>query len=554
MYLLKDTKCKECYSCIEFCPESKDPKIMNCKHCPDAPCKEACDYNAFYEVAPGVYGIDPDICVGCGKCAEACPYDAIVMEDGIAKKCTLCGECVSHCPLHALKIAETDDEIKEKEGLLGWKRVKGEDIGVYHPSIQEARFLDKFIKLHREFIKDKNEDIDTLMDEYIQATDTDLNETQIKKLTELAKMETSEFSIITPLLKRDDIEEISVITDEPIRIFKRGIGWVDTNVSITNEEKLIEIANKMASNLDRRLTLHEPRMNAALPDGSRIHAVIPPVSQRATLTIRKFRKRPFSPMDLSESNTLTLDALAYLWVTMQWGVNVVISGSTGSGKTTTLNSLLAFIPKNQRVIIIEETPEVFTLHPHHVRLIVNSERGIGMGELVEDSLRMRPDRVVVGEVRNIPEIKAWINTTLAGQGKGSIATFHALSGRETINRLLSMGIPKTDLSALNLIIVQRRWTNYTNNVEIRRVTEIIETELKENKIELRQIYMYNPNKDRLMRTKVKSELMSMISKFSGTNITKEVKQRKKFLDKSSHDLHTAFEQINDYVMRNGNLK
>ena len=544
MYLDRSENCKGCNSCLEFCPVSSNPKIMNCRHCPDAPCKDACNYDAFYEVSPGIWGIDPDQCIGCGDCQKACPYDAIVMEDGVAKKCTLCGECIKHCPFNALRISETDKEKKEKASILGWEKLKsGMDVCIYNPSIQEARIFKKFLSIHRQ-----TGELD-LFDEFLNETGITLNKSQKDGIIRLVEHE-ARFSVLDPLLDREDIEEISVISGDPVRVFIRGRGWINTNISITSEEKIIDIINKMASGIGRRITYQSPRLNANLKN-SRIHAIIPPLSDRVSLTIRRFKTRPFSPRELIENKTISPEALAYLWISMQTDSNLAISGSTGSGKTTTLNTILSFIPINQRIVSIEETPELRIYHPHSIRLVSNPAKSIGMAELVEDTFRMRPDKVIVGEVRTREEIKAWINTMLSGQGKGSLSTFHALSGQEAIHRLKSLGVQTYELSALDIILVQRRWTDYKTGGEIRRVTEINEVVWGDGDkdVSLNPVFTYdfdkkkmisslNPRKSRVI--KKASEVLEL-----GPG---EIKRRASFLERSSKELSEAIKQVNEYML------
>ena len=544
MYLDRSENCKGCNSCLEFCPISSNPKIMNCRHCPDAPCKDACNYDAFYEVSPGIWGIDPDQCIGCGDCQKACPYDAIVMEDGVARKCTLCGECIKHCPFNALKISETDKEKKEKTSILGWEKLKsGMDVCIYNPSIQEARIFKKFLSIHRQ-----TGELD-LFDEFLNETGITLNKSQKDGIIRLVEHE-ARFSVLDPLLDREDIEEISVISGDPVRVFIRGRGWINTNISITSEEKIIDIINKMASGIGRRITYQSPRLNANLKN-SRIHAIIPPLSDRVSLTIRRFKTRPFSPRELIENKTISPEALAYLWISMQTDSNLAISGSTGSGKTTTLNTILSFIPINQRIVSIEETPELRIYHPHSIRLVSNPAKSIGMAELVEDTFRMRPDKVIVGEVRTREEIKAWINTMLSGQGKGSLSTFHALSGQEAIHRLKSLGVQTYELSALDIILVQRRWTDYKTGGEIRRVTEINEVVWGDGDkdVSLNPVFTYdfdrkkmisslNPRKSRVI--KKASEVLEL-----GPG---EIKRRASFLERSSKELSEAIKQVNEYML------
>jgi len=216
--------------------------------------------------------------------------------------------------------------------------------------------------------------------------------------------------------------------------------------------------------------------------------------------------------------TVNAETMAFLSAAMQCNLNIVIAGGTGSGKTTTLNVLSQFIPLNERIIVVEETPEIRIKHEHCVHLLVNQDLGVGMKELVTDTLRMRPDRVVVGEVRTEKEVKAFVNTMLAGQGKGSITTFHANSAQECLQRMESLGIPSQNLSSIDLIIVQKRWNTYNNKTknskEVRRITEV--AEVVDGKIKLVKPLGKNKVHEKMQMT------------FDSVGVLHEIKNRKKW--------------------------
>ncbi len=259
------------------------------------------------------------------------------------------------------------------------------------------------------------------------------------------------------LLNDASIEEISVSgAGEPVRVFLRAKGWRDTNVVLESDAYALSLVNKMARGLGRRISHQFPRLNAQLPDGSRLHAAAPPVSSHVSLTIRKFSENLLSPADLISFDTLSAPAASLLWLCLYADASVLVAGNTGSGKTTTLNALLGFIPLDERVVVVEETPELRPPQPHAVRLTANPELGIHLTDLVADTLRMRPDRVLVGEVRTPQEAAALFDSLLAGQARGTYATFHAQTALEAVNRLVSLGARREDLSALDLLVVQRR--------------------------------------------------------------------------------------------------
>ncbi|MCX8197341.1 MAG: ATPase, T2SS/T4P/T4SS family [Candidatus Micrarchaeota archaeon] len=292
-----------------------------------------------------------------------------------------------------------------------------------------------------------------------QAEGIELEKDQKDYLAEFVFLHTWGHGFLQPLLADQRLEEIAIIgIGLPVYVYKREIGWLKTNVALESQEYFVSLVNKLGRNLGRRLTAQNPRINAVLEDGSRLHASMPPVSS-CELTIRKFTAEPLSPFDLAKS-TYTPEIMALLSLCMQADMTIMVAGNTASGKTSTLNALLSFVPFSERLLLIEETPEISVPHPHQIRMLPFEEGNIGMVELVRDSLRMRPDRVVVGEIRSASEAVAFVESTLSGQAKGCYSTFHAATAHEAMLRMRMMGCMEQDLQAIDMILVQRRVTVY----------------------------------------------------------------------------------------------
>jgi archaeal flagellar protein FlaI len=368
-------------------------------------------------------------------------------------------------------------------------------------------------------------------------------------LLELFHKEIHGLSVLDYFLQDEELEEI-VFFDHaiPITVYHRTFGWLESNVLLTHPHTVKDLVNRMARTLERRLSLHTPRINATLPDGSRLHATIPPVSLSApTFTIRKFTKEPFLPTQLAASKTLSVSSLAFLWMAMELDCSALIVGNTGSGKTSTLNSILSFVPESERIIVTEETPEIVLPHRHTIKLNCVEHANIGMRDLITDTLRMRPDRVIVGEIRTEKECRAFIETMLAGQGKGSIATFHAQSAREAITRLHGLGVSELDLRALDMIVVQKRWNSYNERTqsfhEKRRILEIVEVRSSKNGIELYPLFLFDYRNDCLKQkgksTRIAEKARNTFS-FSHKLLEKELQKRKKWLENNESSSFSTF--------------
>lgn len=430
----------------------------DCRHCcpESAPCAAACPKGAIYEIAEGVLAVDYDLCNGCGECAGACPHSAISIKEGKAFKCDLCLSVFDEPQCIASGLAEiryTEEEKREIWGALGWAFFEKGEYVVDLPAISlwEARILkevvDRYTKLRGEFTWE--EVVEGL--EHEQGT---IKKESKERIMWWIKKTYEEYGPLS-FLQQEDIEEIATVRlRDPIRVYLRGKGWRETNLAFWNGEYFTNVVNRFAVSVGRRITLKNPRVNAVLPDGSRLHAVVPPLSSGHALTIRRFTVRRFTPWDLIENGTATPAQLAEMWYAVDEEMNIIIAGNTGSGKTTTLNALLSFVPLEERIVLVEETPEIEVPHSHSVRLVPSED--VSMQELVYDTLRMRPDRVVVGEVRRPEEVRALFDTMLAGQGKGSYATMHGRTAEEALRRIKRMGIPDEDLTALDLLVVQRR--------------------------------------------------------------------------------------------------
>ena len=354
--------------------------------------------------------------------------------------------------------------------MLGWEilKEKAEYILSIPPISKNEENL--IIEISAQFKEaSKNKDITTknvrneiaeLLVDYCRHHNISLDHDQEQYITKYLLYNLSGYNGIEEFLSDKDIEEIAIIgINKPVYLYIAGRGWVWSNLSFRNQDTVVAVINKISRVVGRRITYQNPKINAVLPDGSRLHASIPPISG-VEMTIRKFRANPITPSELFKNNTYSADSIAFLSLVFQSDFNVLIAGNTASGKTTTMNALFSFVPISDRILIIEETPEINIPHPHKIKLLSNPELKIDMRHLVEDSLRMRPDRVVVGEIRTKEETEAFIETILSGQARGSYATFHAQSSEECLKRMVTLGISKHDLNSIDFLVIQRRLMRY----------------------------------------------------------------------------------------------
>ena len=307
-----------------------------------------------------------------------------------------------------------------------------------------------------------------------------------------------------------DVEEIAVVNEKtPVFVFHARHGWLKTDTVLRSQNKIIELANRIARSTSRRVTLKSPTLNASLAFG-RLHCAIPPIAlQGPALTIRKFKTEPFTLKQLTLNKMLSSETALFLEQAVLADCNVLFCGNTGSGKTTLLNAVLALAPKRERVVAIEETPEITASNENFVRLVSNRELGIQASDLVYEGLRMRPDKLVLGEARTPQEARALADALLSGQGKSCFATFHAQTAFQAIQRLKTMNVNELDASALDLLVVSRRWTRYANPSSLeepenlRRIVEIASVNVNEKTgvLELENVFNYNPEQDALVFNK-----------------------------------------------------
>jgi flagellar protein FlaI len=280
----------------------------------------------------------------------------------------------------------------------------------------------------------------------------------------------------------------------------------------------------MARQINRRIDQESPILDGRLFDGSRINATIPPVSADGpSLTIRKFKKDPLTIIDLINFGTISVELAAFFWLCFDGlgvkSANAIISGGTSSGKTTTLNALTALINPKERIITIEDTLELQIPHEHVIRMETrpsNSEnRGeLTMNDLVKNSLRQRPDRIIVGEVRANEAITLF---TALNTGHSGFGTLHSNDARETITRLTNepMSVPEIMITAIDFIIMQNR-IYMPDGVSYRRISEVAEVVgIEEGTVQLNKIFEWNPETDKIENVSVASKTLSEIAKLSG---------------------------------------
>lgn len=353
------------------------------------------------------------------------------------------------------------------------------------------------------------------------------------------------YGLIDDLIKDDNLEEIMIIgSKKPVFVFHRQYEMMQTNIEFYSEQEIEDLINRIAREIGRRVDVASPLLDARLADGSRVNATIPPASiSGGTLTIRKFRDDPYSIIDLIKLNTISSEVAAFLWMCVEGlntkPANILIAGGTGSGKTTLLNVMAALIPDRERIITIEDTAEINIPTNHWIRLEARPPGIEGTGELkldvlTKNSLRMRPDRILVGEIRH--EEAFTLFTAINTGHDGCLGTVHANSPQETIVRVTSppMNVPEIMLSGLDLIIVEHRYYDRRKGT-IRRVSEISEVYgALEGKAKTQTIYQRDPARDVIEKTIIESQYIKNLQNYTGLSreqIMAEQEIRKQFLEK-----------------------
>jgi flagellar protein FlaI len=283
------------------------------------------------------------------------------------------------------------------------------------------------------------------------------------------------------LLEDPHLEEMVVNSaDEPTWVYHQDYGWLKSNITFESENEIYNYSSEIARRVGKNITSLDPLLDAHLPTGDRTNATLSPISSHGnTITIRKFARDPWTITDFIDNGTINKEVAAFLWLCLQYEMSVLVSGGTGSGKTSLLNVMMPFIPPNQRVISIEDTREVqLPDFLHWVPLTTRQANPEGEGEismldLLVNSLRMRPDRILVGEVRK--KRQAEILFEAMHTGHSVYSTLHADTAEQTVQRLLNPPIDVAEQMVqsvdVNVVMFRDRRRNFRRVFEVAEITK-----------------------------------------------------------------------------------
>ena len=283
------------------------------------------------------------------------------------------------------------------------------------------------------------------------------------------------------LLADPNLEELVVnSSQEPVWVYHRKYGWTKSNITFESEDEIYHYSSEIARRVGKNISSLNPLLDAQLSTGDRTNATLEPIStQGNTITIRKFARDPWTITDFIENGTITKEVAAFLWLCLQYEMSMIVSGGTGSGKTSLLNVLLPFIPPNQRIISIEDTREIqLPEFLHWVPMTTREanqegEGNVSMLDLLVNSLRMRPDRILVGEIREKRQAEVLFEAMHTGHSVYS--TLHADTAEQTVNRLTNkpINVPEQMVQSVdvNVVMFRDRRRNFRRVFEVAEVSQ-----------------------------------------------------------------------------------
>ncbi|ENN95713.1 type II secretion system protein E [Methanocaldococcus villosus KIN24-T80] len=386
----------------------------------------------------------------------------------------------------------------------------------------------------------------------------------IESLAKFFYLISGRFGLLEIPINDERLEEIMINGyNYPVYVFHRKHQMCETNI-ILDRNEVDRIIESIANLVNRPIDSRTPMLDAFLPDGSRVNATTSDICMNgATLTIRKFSKDPLTVIDLINFGTLDIDTAAFLWQAVEgyFGAkpaNTLIVGGTGSGKTTLLNVLSMFSMYNERIITIEDTPELQIPHKHVIKLVTRPARPgmpeyeVTMDDLIKNALRMRPDRIFVGEVRG-EEAHSLLVAMNTGHD-GCSGTLHANSADEAILRLTSppMNVPKIMLTALNFIINIQRIRRAGKTIRrILGIVEVVKGVGEGQEIAKTTLYEYNGLKDILEKRGIClwEEEVCEIAGISRDELLRDREFRKRVLNYLYRNNIRDLESVGKYIMK-----
>lgn len=453
---------------------------------------------------------------------------------------------------HAKKEIDRYDYVSKKIPVtITVSQIEGEFVPIYEVSISSIGGTTEIIleKIRQELIKQVNlgiveitdtkktsivedkfkETIRILVDKYFP----DIDNNSMEFLVSYLIQRSLGMGNIEILMDDNNLEEIVINSAaEPVWCYHKKHGWLKTNVYLKDEEQTRHYATMIGRKVGRQITVLEPLLDAHLNEGDRVNATIMPISTAGnTITLRKFSRDPMTITHFLRYKTFSYEAASLIWLAMHYELSALIAGGTASGKTSVLNVLGALFPPNQRIISIEDTREIrLPKYLHWVPLstrLPNAEGkgGVSMEDLLVNSLRMRPDRILVGEVRRQREAETLFEAIHTGHS--CYATFHANNAEETVRRLTNppINVPLTMLPAISMIIMQFR----NRRTGMRRTFQIAEITEEGTSNTLMQ---YNTKSDVLEDKNKSKSLMATLELYTGntpSEIKNELKEKESVL-------------------------
>jgi len=402
--------------------------------------------------------------------------------------------------------------------------VRNELISMTSLGAGEAIKPDAIEKIRKDFVRDAGELLEVKLPTLAKETKDILVNKLMQDMLGLGEIEF--------LVNDTNLEEIVIPSaTEPIRVFHKKFGWLPTNFQIEREDEIINYSNIVARRVGRQITVLSPLLDAHLVSGDRVNAVLYPISTKGnTITIRRFSRDPYTIVDLVENRTCSIEIAVLLWLAVEYEMNVIVSGGTASGKTVLLNACMPFVPPNHRVISVEDTRELMLPEfLYWTPLVTRSPNSEGKGaitmlDLLVNSLRMRPDRIVLGEMRRKEE--AMVLFEAMHTGHSVYATMHANSAAETVSRLINppLSVPANLLGAVNLNVVMFR----DRRKGIRRVFQVGEFNVKGDRTDASVLYRWVPEGDKIIRHGQSSKFFEDISRNTGMTqkeVNKNLKEK-----------------------------